>query len=407
MNWIDFRTTYPLDSPRKNFRDIPSDVIFNISNDNNIVLKREALKISTSPYNKDEQESFIQSSKLLLNYLNPSLLTSINQEIENGAGYAIITGLPIDTNLPATPQSGGNLASGYKETHISESMLIMLGGIIKCEAFNFRQEGFGTSPLIDNIVPLKGKRTQKGAGGFDNKFPFHCESAWHRKRPDYLILVGIREDEDARTLVFSSNNLKDFKLLALNQKYKNSFRLKAPQLYTQMEKEGVPLGTPTFAYLPPIQDRNTNDQRTLNINFNGMESTELEALEWLKQTEDFIENNSVSLVLRPGTAIILNNDLTCHTRTNFSPEFCGKDRWFLRAYFKKDLWNLENDIKRLNEEELATMRNLGWLDDRGKLSSKFFTFLKENYNQNSFDNEMVQIINKAYYLTPFESSRIV
>jgi L-asparagine oxygenase len=317
----------------------------------------------------------------------------------------------VDDSLPPTPLSGGSLPIGLKKTFVSEFMILSIGTLTDSEPFNFRQEGRGTAPLIDNIVPIKGLKTQKGAGGFDNKFPFHCESAWHRKRPDYLALLGVREAVDAFTLVFSAEMLNRRNTVQNNGALEGMFRLKSPELYLQMENAGIPLGTARYFSAPPIQFIEKNKIK-LNINFNGTDCKNQTAVEWLSKFENFVESRAVGAVLAPGNALILNNNVTCHTRTSFSPSFEGMDRWFLRAYFKKDLWNSDkltstSSSTNIDSETLKRLIEVGWLTEDMRLTKKFLKYVYNPAEIMELDEETAPLASIAFNLTPVEGSRIV
>ncbi|ASZ12184.1 hypothetical protein CK934_15060 [Chitinophaga sp. MD30] len=279
-----------------------------------------------------------------------------------------------------------------------------LGGLTNAEPFNFRQEGRGTAPLIDNIVPIPSLKTQRGAGGFANNFPFHCESAWHRKRPDYLILLGIREAPDARTLVFSTQMFENSKWQECSSDIKEWFRLKAPDLYTQMEHAGIPMGTGKYSFEPPIAA--IDGKMTLNINFNGTECIHEEAVQWLSELEDFIESKTVGAVIAEGNALILNNYLTCHTRTGYTPSFNGLDRWFLRGYFKRDLWakGIQPDAQEAIYRDLVQE---GWITEEGQLTSSFLKYVYLPEETKKLTGKQATLASLAFHYTPVTGSRIV
>src|SRR5262249_7858516 len=146
-----------------------------------------------------------------------------------------------------------------------------------------------------------------------------------------------------------------------------SYRLKPPELYTQMEEQGVPLGTPYYRTCPPV------DAATMNVNLNGTDCLGREAVDWLARFEDVTESNAISSVLKPGNALILNNYRTCHTRTGFDPCFGPDARWFLRGNFKKNLWggDLTSPRTALSDADLEQMAAYGWTDGDGNLVASF------------------------------------
>jgi L-asparagine oxygenase len=407
MELIDYRSVRPICYDRSNVGQFPEKAIIDLSLSESDNLAEAALKISANPYKIEEQESFISEAKKLTSLFSTAFVTRVRYQLQSGFGAVLITGLPRDPELPATPRQGGSLVSDYKKTFVSEAMLLALGKLTESEPFNFRQEGRGTAPLIDNIVPVPELKAQKGAGGFDNNFPFHCESAWHRKRPDYLILLGVREEPEAQTLIFSAEMLENTKWLKESHIVSQWFRLKAPELYTQMEKSGIPMGTAKYFFKPPIE---INDKAIrLNINFNGTDCVSSEAVKWLGDLEEFIEMNAVGTVIAPGNALILNNYKTCHTRTGYNPSFKGNDRWFLRGYFKENLWsdNFSSNQVDLSSEKLQSLIHLGWMTSTKRLTNDFLKYIYHPEEVQQLDSETVELAGIAFHYTPIENCRIV
>ena len=408
MNWINYRSTKPLTYAREEIAAFPETCVLHLSAEETELFTQMALAIQANPYRIEEQEDFILGAKKIAAAFSPAARQFIDTHLQQGFGAVQVTGIPIDQDLPDTPATGGPLTPDYKQTFVSEAMLMALGALTGAEPFNFRQEGQGKAPLIDNIVPVYKLKTQKGAGGFDNNFPFHCESAWHRKRPDYLILQGIREAPDARTLVFSTQMFENSKWQDNSLEINNWFRLKAPDLYVQMEQAGIPMGTASYSFEPPLR-RDEHGFR-LNINFNGTDCVDMNAVNWLSELEDFVEANTVGAVIAPGNALLLNNYITCHTRTGYTPTFNGMDRWFLRGYFKKDLWakspssahNGTHDTNAFNE-----LLDLGWISGDGNLTSSFSKYIYHPEETRQLTGRMAELAALAFHYTPIAGSRLV
>jgi hypothetical protein len=365
-----------------------------------------------NPYVPDQQEAFISFVKNeVVPEISEDVRLRLTRELSIGCGLVFVTGLPVDRDLPPTPVRGGPLAAEYKTSFVAEGLLLALGCVTGAEPYTFRQEGRGTAPILDNVVPIPELRGQKGAGGYENNFPFHCESSWHRKRPDYLGLIGVRGADDARTVAFSSRTLStsDWPLDSLD--IEGWFRLRAPDLYLQMESSGVPLGTDRYSYVSPI--RESAGDVLLNINFNGTECIHAEAVSWLDRLETLIEECAYGVVLSAGTALLLNNTLSCHTRTGYSPQFTGEQRWFLRANFSRTL--LEPAVWEATaahrpdwrQADRLKLERLGWMDSRGTLTASFLPFVTNPLSISSLSEEDARLAAIACHFTPVHGSRIV
>ena len=411
VNWIDYRRVRPLCFPRTNSSDFPEQATVVLSREERQALLEMILHLPSNPYIPVEQESFISSSKqIAVQALSNATLRRIRTELDSGLGAVLVRGLPLDPDLPDTPVRGGSLAADYKKTFVAEALLLGLGSITGAEPFNFRQEGRGTAPLIDNVVSVRELKSVKGSGGYENNFPFHCESAWHRKRPDYLALVGIREDPMAKTLVFSTPMLEPVIEMLTPAEAEGRFRLGGPELYDQMESMGIPLGTAKYVSLNPIENLATGLK--LNLNFNGSDCADLAAVEWLSKLETFIEGKAVAAVLGPGNAVILNNDRTCHTRNGYSPSFDGRGRWFVRGYFKKDLWALDpsplkNGVPICTEQDFHDVLELGWMTESRQLTAEFFKYIQEPNLLLSLGQRESRLAAIAVHFTPVAGTRLV
>lgn len=409
MNWIDYRTTRPLSYSRADIAAFPEVASITLSAGETALLFSRAIAIEENPYRIEEQEAFTRNAKKLAACFSENTRARIELVLQTGFGAVHVKGLPVDKNLPLTPVKGGSLSPEYKKTFVSEAMLLALGVLTGAEPFNFRQEGMGMSPLIDNIVPVPGLRTQKGAGGFDNNFPFHCESAWHRKRPDYLILLGIREAADAKTLIFSASMLEGTSWMEESRNMQGSFRLKAPDLYVQMEEAGIPMGTAAYSFEPPVHEGKNGIR--LNVNFNGTDCTDIQTVEWLARFEEFVETKAVGAVIAEGSALLINNHRTCHTRTGYVPVFNGMDRWFLRGYFKSNLWSYgisDTGVKEeFDENDIQQLISLGWMNEDRILTPAFSKFVYEPAEIKKLDSQKSRLAEIACKHTPIPGSRIV
>jgi|GEM_PF-5942453 len=406
--WIDYREMRPLRFPRDHNTPFPERATIRLSKVERQAISEMTRLILSNPYVVEEQESFIESARrIAIDALDELTHSRIRNELELGLGAVLVTNLPCEVNLPDTPPRVGSLDPGYKKTFLNEALLFVFGLLTGAEPFNFRQEARGTAPLIDNVVPVRELRSVKGTGGYENNFPFHCEIAWHRKRPDYLALLGVRECPSARTLVFSTERLESAQW---NLECSGEFRLRAPDLYIEMEAMGMPLGTPRYRTTQVV--RRVGKRFEINVNFNGTDCADQTAVSWLSRLESFIEQNAVATVLGPGKVLILNNNRTCHSRTGYSPNFRGQDRWFVRGYFKRNLWKAdsgcpENTELICGEQELRSLVRLGWMTPEQRLTEEFLKYVREPAEVRALSKSKARLAALAFHFTPIEGTRIV
>jgi hypothetical protein len=239
-SWIDFQSRQQTSYTRTRIRPLPRTATVALADGEKAALRALATRCPHNPYIPSQEESFIASATRIDNSaLSHRTITTIREQLDCGYGCVLITNLPTDDELPTTPSRGGALAPDYKATFVAEFCLMAVGSATSAEPFNFHQEGMGSAPLIDNVVPVSELRSQRGAGGYENNFPFHCESTFHRLRPDYLVLLGIRGDDNAKTIVFSVQDFDRGEWPLNDMPHPGWFRVRAPDLYLQMESAGI------------------------------------------------------------------------------------------------------------------------------------------------------------------------
>jgi hypothetical protein len=403
--WIDYRTAKPPQFTRDSVRPLPAFGRLSLGRAEAGDLRQAAVACSRNPYVAEETEEFIQQAERAYSEcFSLNTREAVAEILDHGFGAVLLENVPADFGLPSTPLAGGALDPGFKETFVSEFSAVAIGALAHAQIFNFRQEGRGSAPLFDNVVPVKKLRAHRGGGGFDNNFPFHCESTWHRMRPDYGVLLGIREDPGALTLISSVSEIITEQLV--ESMPIDSYRLKAPELYSQMAAEDIPLGTPLYRTMPPIV---VSDPVTINVNFNGTDCLGQGVVEWLAGLERVVEEKAASVVLGSGNALIFNNHRACHTRTGFDPNFGPDARWFLRANFKKDLWSHKsgNAAADISNSDLERMTAHGWVDGQGNLTRSFLPYVDNPRAINDLSETLRNLVAKALHLTPVPGSRIV
>jgi len=398
--WTDYRTARPAKFDRTAVPPLPSSSTVRLTPDESGALLEAALVCTENPYLSEQREDFIRTARVAGKICFSTATRQAAQEIlDRGFGALLLEDLPVDPVLPPTPSAGGALDPHYKSTFVSEFVSVALGVLVDAEIFNFRQEGRGSAPLFDNVVPINSLRLQRGAGGYANNFPFHCDSTWHRMRSDYLALVGIRPDPNALTMACSVVDIADTDLI--DGMPLESFRLKPPDLYTQMEAQGIPLGAPHYRLMNPIEI----DATAMNVNFNGTDCRGPVATEWLSHFEDVVEEKAVGCILSRGNGLLLNNRRVCHTRTGYAPNFGAEARWFVRSNFKRGLW--DQPFNDGSAADLQNLKELGWVDATGRLTDQFLPFVEDPMRLVGLPQKSRELAAKALCYTPVLGSRIV
>jgi len=284
-------------------------------------LGNQFLRVS-SPY-EDFTKFFGEMASLRIQL--PTGLLSILGEFRSQAnftGILLLRNMPIDSVLPESPVDGKH--SPLKTTFVSESSLGVtascLGSIF---GYRFEKEG----ALIHNISPVKAKQKSLSNEGSEADFLFHTEVAFSKDRPDYLMLLGLRQGPyplvptrvaravDALDLLSKS----DIKALS-----ESRFQLFAPESFAKSETTG-----------PVAVLGGDVDSPRLRLNLNHMLATDSRAEVALSHLAEALEQTEYQISLEPGDLLILDNHKVVHGRLPFHAAFNGQDRWLQRAYLRE------------------------------------------------------------------------
>lgn len=239
-------------------------------------------------------------------------------------GSLVVGGLPVDEgHLPATPATADSV---QREATVAAAVLMMVAcGLGDPIAYLAEKSG----ALVQDVVPVRGKESFSGNAG-SALLTFHNENAFHPHEPDYLLLLCLRADHD-----------------------------RAAGLRTACIREVVPMLTdasrdalfaPEFVTAPPPSfgaDGETRSPQPVllgdpddpDIRMATIATTPLtpRACNALREFGETCDRACRTLVLAPGDLAILDNRVTVHGRTAFTPRYDGADRWVQRTFVSADL----------------------------------------------------------------------
>lgn len=369
--------------------DFSASSIQNISMPINVSkkIKRELEDLRFSPYKYEEFNSFINTSKEIVSQYLPETFLEIREHlIKKKISVLQITQLPIDDFLPLTPKKGGNLEEGAKSTFVLEGILLALSSIMTgCEPCNFRQEGHGQGPSLDNVVPIEALKEQKGSGGYKSNFGLHREGTFHRMSPTFLSFKGIRADHNREALTIVTpiaDLLKHMNEKDIENLKKPVFTFYSPQVYNTMEMQGIPQGSDSPLIGSVLNFNEKGNLAKILLNLNGMSTEDNEAMISLKIFEGLLYQHASRFTLDSNNMVIVNNEICAHTRTGYQPRFDGYDRWFLRCYLSDKLWekrylklkDLERDLgigAEKSKELIECLQTSEMIDQNGVITEKF------------------------------------
>ena len=299
-----------------------------LSEEDRSSLEASLQELSRSPY--DSFENFWPEALRAVLLLPPSALRCLNEFRWNPAapGALVIRNAPVDSKLPPTPLDDSE-ASG-KQTWVTEGFLVGCAQLLG-QIFGYKAERQGQ--LIQNVCPIPRRASSASSAGAFTDLELHTEIAFHPLRPEFLLLMCVREGVDAATYiadlydVFSDVNESHIDALT-----RPIFRFRAPESFMDLVRED---GETVQAIISRSRLRSG---LCLNLNPGVVHATEEEGAIAIRALASALQSHSQAVHLQAGDLLILNNQHVVHGRSAFTARFDGKDRWLQRAYVSAHLW---------------------------------------------------------------------
>jgi len=241
----------------------------------------------------------------------------------NDAGALLLRGLPTGA-LPPTPASPST--AFVKGLH-SEMTLLTVGRLLG-QPVGYEPENNGN--VVQNIVPTRENADRQVSTSSAVNLAWHTEAAFHPHRPRFLLLFCLRGDPSARTTLCSIREIVDALPLRTRAILASPrFRTRADESYVRSARR--PLGR-----LVPVLG---GDPLRPNLVFDAdlMVGQDEEAAAALRELGETMERSHTSVVLAPGDLLVVDNTVSVHGRSPFTPRFDGMDRWLQRTFVVADL----------------------------------------------------------------------
>jgi L-asparagine oxygenase len=256
----------------------------------------------------------------------------------------LITGLPVDDDLPPTPVEGA--PEPAKNGQISESAILSVA-VLLGEPIAYRAEKKGA--LVQNVYPTRLQKDTPSNESSAASLGFHTELAFsraaserplHLAAPDFVLLLGLRcpAGRPARTAVVDARKvcarLDEQHLAALRAP---EFQLMAPYSFTR-DGDGSRPWSPPVALLRGLAGAPSLAFDTAC----GVRALSPQADEAVKALTDACNDPELheSVRLRAGDLLAINNNRCAHSRSSFLACFDGRDRWLQRVYVRRSIWPL-------------------------------------------------------------------
>ncbi|WP_231950822.1 clavaminate synthase family protein [Allokutzneria albata] len=233
-------------------------------------------------------------------------------------GTLLLRGLPVGLDtLGDTPMVAGSV---QREATVGAAVLAMIASGLGDPAA-FRPEKSGA--LVQDVVPVPGKETFQGNAG-SVLLSFHNENAFHEHRPDYVMLLCLRSDHEGIAGLRTACVRQVLGLLSRRSRE----ALSRPEFITEAPPSFGEGNTPvahavlTGAYEDP----------DLRVDFAATQPQTEAGSAALVELGELFEQTATSSALTPGDLAIVDNHVTVHGRTAFTPRYDGRDRWLQRTF---------------------------------------------------------------------------
>lgn len=235
-------------------------------------------------------------------------------------GTVLMRAMPIGV-VPATPHDPLGAAS---VDGASERTLLAVAHELG-EPVGYLQEHGGG--LVQNLVPAEGSANRQVSTSSSVTLAFHTETAFHPHKPRYLLLLCLRGDPAASTLLCSIDDVRtrlDPEIVDV---------LRQPRFRTRPDESFLEPGA-VGAFGPRMR---ILDDDVFTYDEDLMAGTDAEAQAALDRLGEVVHEAATAVVLEAGDLLVIDNHRVVHGRSPFAARFDGTDRWLQRTFVVTDL----------------------------------------------------------------------
>jgi L-asparagine oxygenase len=237
------------------------------------------------------------------------------------SGALLIRNLPGAAERPTPVEPGSVERVATVGAAVIGLLSLHLGEVIA-----YRDEKSGA--VVQNVVPVLGMEDQQSNAG-STRLAMHVENAFHPRRPDFVGLLCVRADHDRVAGLLLSCVRRA--VGALSDEVRSV--LAEPRFTTQ--------APPSFALGGAVAPRHAVltgewSDPDVQVDFHATSGDGDEAKNALEALHDAVTAVAETLVLEPGDLALVDNRVTLHGRTPFTPRYDGDDRWLHRTFVHLD-----------------------------------------------------------------------
>ena len=253
------------------------------------------------------------------------LLDAAVRAMQNGThrGAVLVPGCPVG-DIPATPLTRHGVP---KPDRISERTL--LGAAMRLgEPVGFAQEHGGD--IVQDLYPLAASIGRQLSTSSGVELAFHTETAFHPHKPKFLLLLCLRGDPAAATMLCSVDDIVSLLPPTTVEV------LRQPRFRCGVD-ESFGAGSAWITEPTPVIDDAADG--TLILTFDGELTlgTDARAQAATREVTEAIARARSAVTLDRGDLLIIDNHRAVHGRSPFTARFDGTDRWLQRTFVVRSL----------------------------------------------------------------------
>ncbi len=268
---------------------------------------------------------FMAAAARAARLLPPEVHDALVEFVDRGepSGALLLKGMPVG-DVPPTPPSP---TAPTGKDHVSELSLLTVGRRLG-QPVGYEPEHGGE--VVQNLLPTAGDVDRQTSTSSGVELEFHTETAFHRHRPRFLLLLCLRGDPAAATTLCSVSEVLDHLPLGVQQV------LREPRFRTGVDESFTGLRSDRLGRPMPVLSGSV-DRPTFVFDADLMVGIDREAEDALQELRAVIGRQHVSVTLEAGDLLVVDNAVAVHGRRPFAARFDGTDRWLQRAFVVADL----------------------------------------------------------------------
>lgn len=243
-------------------------------------------------------------------------------------GGLLITGMPIG-DVPPTPRHADY---GFGTRLLGAAAMSVVVAVLG-DQFGFRPELGGN--IVQDIVPVRGFEDTQQSISSSTALTYHVDKAFSENRSDYLCILCLRPDHDGVAGTTLSSMHAIFPLLdrrTVGVLGEHRFKTSVDGSFLR----GAGIDEPIW--IEPIRVLSGDaKQPCLRADFAETHGTDREAQLALDRLAEAAREVSVTVHLKAGDLLVIDNRGCLSGRTSFTARWDGNDRWLLRTFITNDL----------------------------------------------------------------------